>query len=62
METVTVAIADMDPGRRTRLEQSLQGGEGITVLTDIMAPGGDARIDGDFQDYENGSKIGRAHV
>ena len=55
METVTVAIADMDPGRRTRLEQSLQGGEGITVLTDIMAPGGDARIDGDFQDYENGS-------
>lgn len=55
METVTVAIADMDPGRRTRLEQSLQGEEGITVLTDIMAPGGDARIDGDFQDYENGS-------
>jgi len=55
METVTVAIADMDPGRRTRLEQSLQGGEGITVLTDIMAPGGGARIVGDFQDYENGS-------
>ncbi|HVW64216.1 MAG TPA: DNA-binding response regulator [Nitrosospira sp.] len=55
METVTVAIADMDAGRRTKLEQSLQGGEGITVLTDIMAPGDNAPTDGEFQDYESGS-------
>jgi DNA-binding NarL/FixJ family response regulator len=55
METVTVAIADKDPGRRTKLEQSLQGDEGITVLTDIMAPDDDVAADGEFQDYENGS-------
>jgi DNA-binding NarL/FixJ family response regulator len=55
METVTVAIADKDPGRRTKLEQSLQSGEGITVLTNIMPPGEEASLDGEFQDYENGS-------
>ena len=55
METVTVAIADKDPDRRTKLEQSLQGGEAITVLTDILAQGDDPLMDGEFQDYENGS-------
>jgi len=45
MQTVTVAIADTDPGRRVKLEQSLQGGPGIEVLTDVISdrddiPGG----------------------
>ena len=33
MQTVTVAIADADPGRRNKLEQILQGEQGIEVLT-----------------------------
>jgi DNA-binding NarL/FixJ family response regulator len=37
MQTVTVAIADTDAGRRAKLEQSLQGGPGIEVLTDVMS-------------------------
>jgi DNA-binding NarL/FixJ family response regulator len=36
MQMVTVAIADTDPGRRIKLEQYLQGGPGIKVLTNIM--------------------------
>jgi DNA-binding NarL/FixJ family response regulator len=39
MQMVTVAIADTDPGRRTRLEQSLQSEEGIKVLTNVMPNG-----------------------
>ncbi|MEP6605473.1 MAG: DNA-binding response regulator [Nitrosospira sp.] len=45
MQMVTVAIADPDPGRRTRLEQSLQGGEGIKVLTNVMSNGSDVSSD-----------------
>lgn len=41
MQTVTVAIADTDPGRRAKLEQFLQGGPGIRVLTDVMSDKGD---------------------
>jgi DNA-binding NarL/FixJ family response regulator len=37
MQTVTVAIADTDAGRRAKLEQSLQEGSGIEVLTDVMS-------------------------
>lgn len=37
MQTVTVAIADTDAGRRAKLEQSLQGGSGIEVLTDVIS-------------------------
>jgi len=37
MQTVTVAIADTDAGRRAKLEQSLQEGPGIEVLTDVMS-------------------------
>jgi DNA-binding NarL/FixJ family response regulator len=55
MQTVTVAIADIDPSRRTKLEQSLQRGEGIEVLTNIMPSGKEVPSDGDFQAYENGS-------
>jgi DNA-binding NarL/FixJ family response regulator len=36
MQMVTVAIADTDPRRRVKLEQYLQGGPGIKVLTNIM--------------------------
>ena len=36
MQMVTVGIADTDPGRRIKLEQYLQGGPGIKVLTNIM--------------------------
>ncbi|SET53933.1 hypothetical protein SAMN05216412_10815 [Nitrosospira multiformis] len=39
MQTVTVAIADTDAGRRSKLEQSLQEGSGIEVLTDVMSDG-----------------------
>ncbi len=45
MQTVTIAIADADPGRRTKLEQSLRGGEGIKVLTNVMSNGSEASID-----------------
>ena len=37
MQMVTVAIADTDPGRREKLEQSLQGEQDITVLTNVMS-------------------------
>lgn len=37
MQMVTVAIADTDHGRRTRLEQFLQGGRGIRVLPNVMS-------------------------
>jgi len=45
MQMVTVAIADTDPGRRTKLEQSLQSEEGIKVLTNIMPNGNDISSD-----------------
>lgn len=32
-----MAIADTDAGRRSKLEQSLQEGSGIEVLTDVMS-------------------------
>ena len=41
MQMVTVAIADTDPGRRTKLEQFLQGGPGIRVLPNVMPTGSD---------------------
>lgn len=44
-QTVTVAIADTDPGRRTKLEQSLRGGEGVKVLTNGMSNGSNTSID-----------------
>jgi len=37
MNKVTVAIADTDPTRRANLEQSLQSGEDIMVLTNVMS-------------------------
>ncbi|WP_232297960.1 DNA-binding response regulator [Nitrosospira sp. NpAV] len=45
MQTVTVAIADTNPGRRAKLEQSLRGGQGIKLLTNVMPDGSDASID-----------------
>lgn len=45
MQMVTVAIADADPGRRTKLEQSLQGAQGIKVLASVMSNGSDISID-----------------
>lgn len=45
MQMVTVAIADTDPGRRTKLEQSLRGGQGVKVLTNVMSNGRDLSID-----------------
>ena len=45
MQMVTVAIADADLGRRTKLEQSLQGGQGIKVLTNGMSNRSDTSID-----------------
>ena len=39
MQTVTVAIADADHGRRNKLEQILQGEQGIEVLTNVLSNG-----------------------
>src|SRR3954466_14436173 len=36
MQTVTVAIADANSGRRKKLEQLLRGGPGIKVLDNVM--------------------------
>lgn len=45
MQMVTVAIADTDSGRRTKLEQFLQGGPGIRVLSNVMHAGSDISND-----------------
>lgn len=45
MQTVTVAIADANPGRRNKLEQVLRGEQGIEVLTNVMSNGGDIARD-----------------
>ena len=45
MQTVTVAIADIDPGRRRKLEQFLQDGPGITVLGNVMPNGNSQYIE-----------------
>ena len=37
MKKVTVAIADADPARRAKLEQSLQGEQDIKVLTNVLS-------------------------
>jgi DNA-binding NarL/FixJ family response regulator len=39
MQTVTVAIADTDSGRRNKLEQILQGEQGIEVLANVLSNG-----------------------
>ncbi|ARO86827.1 DNA-binding response regulator [Nitrosospira lacus] len=44
MQTVTVAIADTNPGRRAKLEQSLQGGQGIKLLTNVIPEGSNASV------------------
>ena len=48
MKKVTVAIADTDPERREKLEQSLQGEQDISVLTNVISKGteisGECRI------------------
>jgi len=53
MEMVTVAIANMDPGRRAKLEQSLQGGQGIKVLANAMSNGSDISIDPGLKPSKN---------
>ncbi|MBA2659539.1 MAG: response regulator transcription factor [Nitrosospira sp.] len=42
MKKVTVAIADSDPARRAKLEQSLQGEQDIKVLTNVLSEGVEA--------------------
>ena len=39
MKKVTVAIADTDPGRREKLERSLQGEQDIKVFTNVLSNG-----------------------
>lgn len=41
MQPVTVAIADPDPGIQTEFEHSLQGAQGIKVLTNVASSEGD---------------------
>lgn len=51
MQTVTVAIADTNSGRRAKLEQSLRGGQGIKLLTNVMPDGSDAPIDTQLESH-----------
>lgn len=51
MQTVTVAIADTDPGRRAKLEQSLQGGQGIKLLKNIILDESDASADRQLESH-----------
>jgi len=41
MQPITVAIADTDRGRQTKFEHSLQGEQGIRVLTNVASSEGD---------------------
>ena len=41
MQPITVAIADEDGGRRAKFEHSLQGEQGIKVLTNVTTSEGD---------------------
>lgn len=45
MQKVTVAIADTDAARRAKLEQSLQGEQGIKVLTNAVSEEREASAD-----------------
>lgn len=56
MQMVTVAIADTDPGRRAKLEQSLQGGQGIKLLTNVM-PDGDVSVDRQLESHADMTSI-----
>ncbi|MBA4143361.1 MAG: response regulator transcription factor [Nitrosospira sp.] len=49
MQMVTVAIADTNPERRAKIEQLLQEGPGIKVLTDILPEGADKSVDDQYQ-------------
>jgi DNA-binding NarL/FixJ family response regulator len=51
MQMVTVAIADTDPGRRAKVEQLLQEGPDIKVLTDILPEGGETFVDHQSDPY-----------
>jgi DNA-binding NarL/FixJ family response regulator len=57
MQMVTVAIADTDLGRRTKLEQFLQGEQGIRVLTNIMPHGDDISHEGDISMGDQADQI-----
>lgn len=60
MQTVTVAIADTDPGRRAKLEQSLQGGQGIKLLTNVMPDGIDVSVERRLESHANTTSIEEA--
>jgi DNA-binding NarL/FixJ family response regulator len=45
MQMVTVAIADTDPGRRAKMEQVLQEGPDIKVITNILPEESEALMD-----------------
>lgn len=45
MQTVTVAIADTNSGRRSKLEQILRGEQGIEVLANVMTNGNNVTRD-----------------
>jgi DNA-binding NarL/FixJ family response regulator len=47
MQTVTVAIADTNSGRRNKLEQILQGEQGIEVLANVLSDGSGRAYDDD---------------
>jgi DNA-binding NarL/FixJ family response regulator len=51
MQMVTVAIADTDPGRRAKVEQVLQEGPDIKVLTNILPEGGETSADEQGEHY-----------
>lgn len=61
MQTVTVAIADPNPGRRAKLEQSLRAGEGVKVLANVMPTGSDMPVNGGAESH-NGEAEPRTNI
>jgi DNA-binding NarL/FixJ family response regulator len=57
METITVAIADEDGERRAKFEHSLQGEQGIKVLTNTTSIEGEMTVDRRLNPRTNISSI-----
>ncbi len=57
MQTVTVAIADTNSGRRSKLEQILGGEQGIQVLASVMSNGNDITRDRQSETHASVTEI-----
>jgi DNA-binding NarL/FixJ family response regulator len=57
MQTITVAIADEDRERRAKFEHTLQGEQGIRVLTNVKSKEGEMTVDRRLNPRTNMSAI-----